>query len=103
MSFAKILVSLSVVVLSGCAGGPRGEVGGGFDLSLTHPAPYATYLQVAPGSPYASLPDMAQMTSPAFSKYLRARTGCVRDTSRPTEALGGRAVPAAYMVPVVCP
>lgn len=103
MTVAKLAVSVSVFVLGGCAGAPTSPVTRGYDLELTHPAPYATFIQVSPGHSGAPLPRMKEIASPQFSLYLRRQTGCVRDTARPPEALGSKTVPAAYMVPVMCP
>jgi hypothetical protein len=103
MSFAKLLFSSSVLILGGCMGAPGNKVTRGYDLELTHPAPYATFIQVSPGHVGAPLPRVEEIKSPQFSLYLRRQIGCVRDTARPPEPLGGKRVPAAYMVPVVCP
>ncbi|MFK7938351.1 MAG: hypothetical protein AB8B82_03160 [Roseovarius sp.] len=103
MTFAKLFFSASVFVVGGCMGVPSSPGARGFDLTLSHPAPFATYIQVSPGASGAALPSAREIASPQFSLYLHRVTGCARDTQRPAEPMGGRAAPAGYMVPVVCP
>ena len=103
MDLVRLFLGSSVAIVAGCASAPDPQVSRSYDLAFTHPAPYATYLQVTPGSPGAALPDPQDIVSPEFSLYLRKATGCVLDRSRPAAAIGGKTVPAGYMVPTSCP
>ncbi len=104
MTYAKIFFSSAVFIVGACSGAPdvSRSTTTTYQLQLSHPAPYATYIQVLPESTGAPLPTPEQITSPDFSVYLRRMTGCVRDTRRPTEALGSPQVPSGYMVPISC-
>lgn len=73
-----------------------------YDLTLTHPAPYATYIQVSPGARGEDLPRFRELDSRAFSEYLRDSIGCVYDGNREIVTLGSKRVPAGYVVPITC-
>lgn len=73
-----------------------------YDLELTHPAPYATYIQVAPGFKSAELPRLGELDSVEFSEYLRESIGCVYDDTRDIFPLGSKRVPAGYIIPIRC-
>ena len=73
-----------------------------YDLQLRHPAPYATYVAVAPGTTGARLPRLRELNSRAFNRYLMAEIGCSVDPHIDTHVVGDPRVPAGYMVPISC-
>lgn len=91
-----------VLFASGCADQSVEPQFRAYDLTLTHTAPYSTYIQVSPGSRDANLPRFREMDSVAFSKYLRESIGCVYDEARGIHPLGSKRTPAGYMVPIRC-
>lgn len=104
MTWTRPVLPAAALALSACAAaGPPAAQFRNYDLDLSHPAPNATYLMVAPGALDADLPKPRQIKSRGFSRYLREATGCVIDPGYPATAIGDPKVPAAYMVPVVCP
>jgi hypothetical protein len=92
-----------LALLSACGASDDAPQYKSFDLELAHPSPYATFLRVTPGSRGADLPRLRQVESKAFAEYLRAATGCVPDSMRPTHVVGSKRMPAGYMVPITCP
>ncbi|MDW4498590.1 hypothetical protein R5H30_11400 [Sulfitobacter sp. D35] len=74
-----------------------------FDLRISHPSPYSTFLLVEPAHRGADLPGPGLVNNRRFAIYLREATGCGIDMARDTVALGNKRVPAGYMIPVVCP
>ncbi len=103
MISVRQLVYPALLVVAACSEAPEEPSFRSYDLTLSHPSPYASYLSVSPGSRGAGLPRMRQIKSRNFSEYLRSSTGCVVDMSRSTMAMGHKRMPAGYMVPVVCP
>lgn len=103
MSFVRLIIFLAILVLSACAKTPDTPQFRAFDLELTHPSAYSTYILVTPGLGAADLPSLRQVNSLTFSKYLRESTGCVADTSHSATAIGSKRIPAGYMIPIVCP
>ncbi len=98
---AKLLL-LAVAVTAGCAQKSDEPQFRSYDLSLIHPAPYATYIQVSPGSRSADLPRLRELDGRDFSRYLRESTGCVYDSNREIFPLGSKRAPAGYIVPIKC-
>lgn len=96
------IICLSTVAFSGCSQDPSAPQFRSYDLTLTHPAPYATYVEVSPGERGADLPRLRELDSVAFSQYLRESTGCVYDSNRSIFPLGSKRVPAGYIVPIRC-
>jgi len=86
----------------GCAEQSQSPQFRSYDLTLTHPAPYSTYIQVSPGTRAADLPRFREMDSVAFSKYLRESIGCVYDDTRGIHPIGSKKTPAGYIVPIRC-
>jgi hypothetical protein len=93
---------MAFMTLAACGAQQDVSRGMAYHLDITHPAPHASFLRIAPAAGSEGLPDKAQIKSPHFSQYLRARTGCVVNPSYPATALGDPAMPAAYMVPISC-
>ncbi len=100
---ARLFAVSLCLLLSACAEAPEDASVQSYDLDLIHPSKYANYISVAPGPQAAPMPRPRQINSRGFSRYLRGRTGCVVDPSRDMAVLGDKAMPAGYMVPVVCP
>ena len=100
---SRWLVGPICLLLAGCAEAPEEPQFRAHDLELSHPAPYANYISVAPGTFDAALPRPRQIKSRGFSRYLREKTGCVMDHSRDMAVLGHKTMSAGYMVPMVCP
>ena len=98
---AKYLLA-ALIIASGCGQKSEAPQFRSFDLKLTHPAPYSTYIQVSPGSRDAALPRFSQLDNKSFSEYLRESIGCVYDDNRSVHTLGSKRAPAGYMVPVRC-
>jgi len=93
---------LAFLVVAACGAGPDSAALRSYDLQITHPAPNATFLRIAPGASATRLPKLSQIESPHFSQYLRQRTGCVVNPSYPVTVLGDERMPAAYMVSILC-
>jgi hypothetical protein len=94
-----------LAVLAGCASQPDSRDAVEFrnyDLDLVHPSPYATYIQVMPGSIGADLPRFRKLDNRAFNRFLRDRIGCVYDANREITPIGSERLPAGYMIPVQC-
>ena len=74
-----------------------------FDLRISHPSRYSTFLLVEPAFRGADLPRPGLVNNRGFALYLRDATGCAIDGVRDTVVLGNMQVPAGYLIPVVCP
>lgn len=98
------LAALACAGLTPACGSPPVEPAAfrSYDLQVTHPAPYATYVAVAPGATGARLPRLRELNSRAFNRYLMARIGCSVDPHVDTHVVGDPRVPAGYMVPISC-
>ncbi|WP_223421762.1 hypothetical protein [Tateyamaria pelophila] len=99
---ASALVVSACVSLSACSQPDSKPKFRSFDLDVSHPSPYATFLAVAPGANGARLPRMRQLNSKDFNTYLRDLTGCAVDQTRETHVIGHKKAPAGYMVPIIC-
>lgn len=73
-----------------------------FDLNVSHPSPYATFIAVSPGARGERLPGMRQLNSRDFNRFLRGLIGCTVDPDRKTHVIGDARVPAGYMIPIRC-
>lgn len=102
MRLYRTCVFLALCVAAGCAGQDAEPQFRSYDLKLTHPTRYATYITVAPGTRDARMPRFRELDSRAFSRYLRESIGCVYDTRRDIFPLGSKRVPAGYVVPITC-
>ena len=103
MTIGRLFLSTVILAVGACSAPSERIAPDGYDLALSHPSPYANYIQVTPGTRSADLPDPQDIVSRDFSLYLRKSTGCVLDASRPASVLGSKQVPAGYMVPIICP
>lgn len=101
--FNRLIAVPVCVMFAACSEAPEPPQFRAHDLKVSHPAPYANYVSVAPGTYDAAMPRPRQIESRAFSRFLREKTGCVMDPTREMAVLGQKKVPAGYMVPVVCP
>jgi hypothetical protein len=100
-----VFMAVILGLLAGCTSSPvsRSDVEyRNYDLELVHPSPYATYIQVMPGSLGADMPRLRKLDNRAFNRFLRDRIGCVYDASREITPIGSARLPAGYMVPVQC-
>lgn len=93
---------LIAMIVAGCAQESSEPQFRSFDLNLTHPSPYSTYIEVSPGDRAADLPRLRALDSRGFSEYLRESVGCVYDDSRDIFPLGSKRIPAGYIVPIRC-
>ncbi|MEM9498412.1 MAG: hypothetical protein AAGA28_10860 [Pseudomonadota bacterium] len=102
----SLLSFLGAASLAACGPGvgadPAAQRFRSYDLKITHPAPYATFVAISPGAPGAPMPKLRHLGSRDFSRYLMARTGCTVDPHHAAEVIGDPRVPAGYMVPVRC-
>ncbi|MDF1671451.1 MAG: hypothetical protein P1U83_17770 [Roseovarius sp.] len=103
MIMGRLFMGSVILAVGACSAPSQQSAPRGYDLALSHPSPYANYIQVTPATRSADLPDPKEIVSRDFSLYLRKSTGCVLDASRPASVLGSKQVPAGYMVPIVCP
>ena len=92
----------ALAAVSACSQPDRAPSFRSFDLEVSHPSPYATFMSVAPGAQGARLPRVRQLNSRDFNTYLRDLTGCSVDQARPTHIIGHKKAPAGYMVPIIC-
>ncbi|MEM6577455.1 MAG: hypothetical protein AAF678_03110 [Pseudomonadota bacterium] len=102
--FLRSMVGLALAGLASACGQQAVDQAAfrGYDLQVTHPAPYSTYVAVAPGTRGARLPRLRELNSRAFNRYLMAEIGCSVDPHIDTHVVGDPRVPAGYMVPISC-
>ena len=103
MRLARHIVYPALFAVTACGSASDEPRFRSYDLKLTHPSPYSTYMSVSPGARGADLPRLRHIGSRGFSEYMRDSTGCVVDTSRPASVMGHKRMPAGYMVPIMCP
>lgn len=99
---ASIFAVLLGFGVSGCAQPDAEPTFRSYDLEVTHPSPYATFVAVTPGSRDVRLPRERHLNSKAFHAYLRDMTGCGVDRGREMHVIGHKKAPAGYMVPIIC-
>ena len=101
--FRRIASLACVGLVSACGQqGTEPPVFQDYNLRVTHPAPYATYVAVARGATGARLPKLQELSSRAFNRYLLAEIGCSVDPYIDTHVVGDPTAPAGYMVPISC-
>lgn len=99
---ASVIAVFLSLALSGCSAPEAEPTFRSFDLDVTHPSPYATFVAVSPGVQGARMPRERQLKSKAFNAYLRDMTGCAIDQGRQMHVIGHKKAPAGYMVPILC-
>ncbi len=99
ITFFAVLACLSVAACSQPEPEPTFR---SFDLKVSHPSPYATFVSVSPGARGEKLPRVRQLNSKAFNEYLRDLIGCSVDQGRHTHIIGHKKAPAGYMIPITC-
>lgn len=100
--FRTIVAAMLLGIVSACGQSEDTPTFRSYDLNVSHPSPYATFIAVSPGARGERLPGLRQLNSRDFNRYLRDLIGCTVDPERKTHVIGDTRVPAGYMVPIRC-
>lgn len=102
MRIVGLVCCFSFHFLSGCAkesGSPQFRA---YDLNVSHPSTYSTFVAVSPGARGEKLPKLKELRSREFNTYLRDLIGCTVRADGEVFSVGNIRDPAGYMVPIAC-